>query len=116
MKRRYYFNRFIVLLAVSLLATTLYAREGKPVFTATRPVFSIEFTDTVPPPPAKDAPPVKTPEPDVKKNKPVVADAKIIKEVPKARKQIKPKVIPVTPVKPPKVIKPIIKKIGAILP
>lgn len=108
-------NRFIVLLAVFLLATTLYAREGKPVFTGSRPAFSIELTDTVPP--VKNAPPVKTPEPEAKKDVPViVVDPKIIKEVPKARKQIKPKVIPVTPVKPPKVIKPIIKKIGAILP
>lgn len=113
-KRQYLLNRFIVLLAVSLLATTLYAREGKPVLITARP-FSIALTDTVPP--VKNAPPVKTPEPEVKKDVPVVVvDAKIIKEVPKARKQIKPKVIPVVPVKAPKVIKPIIKKIGVILP
>ena len=114
-KRQYLLNRFIVLLAVSLLATTLYAREGKPVLTAARPAFNIALTDTVPP--VKNAPPVKTPEPEVKKDVPVVVvDAKVIKEVPKARKQIKPKVIPVVPVKAPKVIKPIIKKIGVILP
>lgn len=114
MKRQHFFYRFLVLATGFLLATSLYAREGKPVFTGARP-FSIELTDTVPP--VKNAPPVKAPEPEVKKDVPiVVVDAKIIKEVPKARKQIKPKVIPVTPVKPPKVIKPIIKKIGAILP
>jgi hypothetical protein len=114
MIRQYLFNRLVVLLVCSLPVMKVYAGEGKPFTAVIRPVIIEIVSDTVPP--VKTTTPVKTPEPDVKQDNPVVVDPKIIKVVPKARKQIKPKVIPVTPVKPPKVIKPIIKKIGAIIP
>jgi hypothetical protein len=113
MMRTIFFYRLTVLLVCSLAVTRVQASEGKPVSPVMGRVLT-GMSDTVPP--VKQAVPATVPAPDPKQDKPVVADVKIIKVVPKAKKQIKPKVLPALPVKPPKVIKPIIKKIGVILP
>lgn len=73
---------------------------------------SVELRDTIP---------VKNPAetaPAEQKKEPIVEP--VIKEVPRAKKQLKPIAVPstVVPVKPPKVIKPkiVIKKIGVRVP
>lgn len=109
MLRLYFFKPFFIILVVMLPVTKSFAREGKPAAAVTRQILLVNVSDTVPP--VKTTPPVKAPEPEVVPTVPVVVDPKIIKVVPKARKQLKPTVIKVVPVKP-KVIKPIIKKIG----
>jgi len=62
--------------------------------------------------------PVETETVEQKKEEPPVES--VIKEVPKAKKQVKPIAVPpvVTPVKPPQIIKPkiVIKKIGVRVP
>lgn len=104
----YTFTRICLLLAFFFIITQSKASEGKPVCTLTihQPVYA--FADTVPP--VK-----KTTEDKPADDKPATTGMPVIKEVPKARKQIKPVALPAVPVKPIKVIKPIIKRVGSLI-
>lgn len=89
------------------------ASEGKPVAPMQAPAYML--TDTVPP--AKK-PIEEKPETEQKTEteKPVTTTPSVIKVVPKARKQIKPVALPSVPLKPNKIIKPVIKRVGSLIP
>lgn len=100
-------TRTTCLLAVLFAAFHANAGEGKPVVPLLVHSSVYMVTDTVPP--------VKTDEKPVEE-KPATTGLPVIKEVPKARKQIKPAALPAVPVKPVKIIKPIIKRVGSLIP
>lgn len=102
-------TRTACLLAVFFSALQINASEGKPVapFLVHSSVYMM--TDTVPPV-------QKTTEEKPAEEKPATTGLPVIKEVPKARKQIKPVALPAVPVKPVKIIKPIIKRVGSLIP
>ena len=86
------------------------AREGKPVLSihTERIMPAHVLTDTVPPV-------QKTTEEKPAQEKPATTTTPVIKVVPKARKQIKPVALPGVPLKPSKIIKPVIKRVGALI-
>ena len=90
---------------------TGYASEGKPVP-------PVQFQQTAAMLIADTIPPVKkTVEEKPAQEKPATTTIpSVIKVVPKARKQIKPVALPALPVKPPKIIKPVIKRVGTLIP
>ncbi|TXJ29201.1 MAG: hypothetical protein E6Q24_02035 [Chitinophagaceae bacterium] len=100
----------VIFLACSFASA---ASEGKPV--AFHQVPAHVLTDTVPP---VKKPVEEKPEPEKKKEteNPVTTTPSVIKVVPKARKQIKPVALPSVPLKTNKIIKPVIKRVGSLIP
>lgn len=105
----YSITRIACLLAVFFPALQLKAGEGKPVTPLLVHSSAYVITDTVPPV-------QKTTEEKPAEEKPATTSLPVIKEVPKARKQIKPVALPAVPAKPVKIIKPIIKRVGSLIP
>lgn len=100
----------LILLAGSFASA---ASEGKPVASIQMPAHVL--TDTVPP--AKKPAEEKTePEKKPETEQPVTTTPSVIKVVPKARKQIKPVALPSVPLKTNKIIKPVIKRVGSLIP
>lgn len=101
----------VLILLVCSFAST--ASEGKPVASIQIPTHVL--TDTVPPvkKPAEENP---EPEKKIETENPVTTTPSVIKVVPRARKQIKPVALPAIPVKPNKIIKPVIKRVGSLIP
>lgn len=102
--------RTACLLAVFFSVSQAKADEGKPVAPLLVHSPGYVIMDTVPPvqKPAEEKP---------AEDKPATTGLPVIKEVPKARKQIKPVALPTVPAKPVKVIvKPIIKRVGSLIP
>jgi len=98
----------LILLACSFASA---ASEGKPVAFIQVPAHVL--TDTVPP---VKKPVEEKPEPEKKTETPVTTTPSVIKVVPKARKQIKPVALPSVPLKTNKIIKPVIKRVGSLIP
>jgi hypothetical protein len=104
----HYFIRTICLLTVFSVALQSKANEGKPVMLPGIHPSVYMSADTIPP--------VKTTDEKPGEEKPVTTGLPVIKEVPKARKQLKPVALPTIPVKPVRIIKPIIKRVGSLIP
>jgi hypothetical protein len=105
----YFTTRIACLLAVCFAALQTKASEGKPVTPLLVHSSFYVITDTVPPvqKPTNEKP---------AEEKPATTNLPVIKEVPKARKQIKPLALPTLPAKPVKIVRPIIKRVGSLLP
>lgn len=100
----------LIFLAGSFAAA---ASEGKPVASIQVPAYAM--TDTVPPEKKPIEEKTET-EKKIETEKPATTTPSVIKVVPKARKQIKPVALPSVPLKTNKIIKPVIKRVGSLIP
>lgn len=102
----------IFLLACSMSSIASEGKPVAPIHIERMPGYAL--ADTVPP--VKQPAEEKAETDKQEQAKPATSTVPVIKVVPKARKQLKPVSLPSVPVKPVKIIKPVIKRVGSLIP